>query len=63
MELSLRDPNDNDYTPSSFKCGFDFISDNNHTATMFSTTVDTILYLTGPKCCTLLLANICICFI
>lgn len=35
-------------TPSSFKHDFDFISDNNHTVTMFSTTVDTIQYLIGP---------------
>lgn len=45
MESCLRDPSDMIMkydTPSSFKHNCDFISDNHHTITMFSTIVDTI---------------------
>lgn len=45
MEFYLRDPSDviiKYDTPSSFKHDCDFVSDNLHTFTVFSTTVDTI---------------------
>lgn len=65
MELYFRDSSDNiKYdTPSSFQTDFDLISDNIHPVTVFFAIVDTILYLIGPLCCTLLLTNIRICFI
>lgn len=45
MEFYLRDPSDMIIkydTPSSFKHDCDFVSDNDHTITVFSTIVDTI---------------------
>lgn len=45
MEFYLRDPNHMIIkydTPSSFKRDCDFVSDNHHTITVFSTIVDSI---------------------